>query len=64
MKLNVKERNKLLDELGKMQKEKNIAAQLKAEYQKSTELNAKLGQDLQEAKQRIDELKPDGDGKK
>ena len=55
---------KLLDELEKMQKEKNeITAELKAEHQKLTELNAKLVQDLQEANQRIKELKPDGKNK-
>ena len=32
-------------------------------HQKLTELNAKLVQDLQEAKQRIEELKPDGKNK-
>ena len=46
-----------------MQKEKNIVAELKAEHQKSTKLNAKLVQDLQEAKQRVEELKPDGKNK-
>ena len=56
-------KQKLLDELGKMQKEKYIVAELKAEHQKSTELNAKLVQDLKEAKQRIEELKPDGKNK-
>ena len=57
-------KQKLPDELEKMQKEKNeIIAELKAGHQKLNELNAKLVQDLQEAKQRIEELKPDGKNK-
>ena len=43
-----------------MQKEKyEIIAELKAEHQKLTKLNAKLVQNLQEAKQRIEDLKPE-----
>ena len=64
MKLNMKQ--KLRDEshkvsvLEKMQIEKDeIIAELKAEHQKLTELNAKLQRDLQEAKQRIEDLKPE-----
>ena len=52
-------KQKLLDELKKMRK-KEIIAELKAEHQKLTKLNVKLVKDLQEAKQQIEELKPDG----
>ena len=60
MKQKLRDESHKVSELEIMQKEKDeIIAEMKDEYQKLTKLNAKLVQDLQEAKQRMEDLKPE-----